>query len=350
MAVVESNIYALWAAKQTAKGSPVADTGAVKRFRQVAGDLNVARADGSENFSDLDRFGDAADFIDTLIGNGNPTIQATPNEVAYLNWLFFGAEVFTAKSAGVSPPKYVFEPGVNTGFWATFWKRVGRSQVDRKKFNDCKLTALRFEGSSANKIVKVIPTILSLDPGQVKSADPTGSAAMPTQDPFLYTEGEGLFVVDGVTLRGHSQFAIVIDNADTPYYGDSVVPLDVSPGNARISLESITMLLDDQSIQRYNNIIYGTASPVADTKPIKTQPTLGSYQFELTRGATDARVSFKVEVPKVRWTPDLAIPPNPDGGPVEIALTGEMRKQTATPNSIRVTVETGAGDNAAHTV
>jgi hypothetical protein len=349
MAVTESNIYALWAAKQAAKGTPVADAAAVKRFRQVGGDLNVNPSHGSENFSDLDRFGDAADFVDSIGGGGAPVLQATPNELAYLNWLFFGTEVFTAKVVSTSAPKFVFEPGSSTGFWSSWWKRVGQSEIVRQKFNDCKISSLRFEGSSANKIVKVTPTIISLDPGQHKTADPTGTASLPTQAPFLFTEGEGAFTIDGGVFRGASQFAIVVDNGDAPYFGDAVLPIDLVPGNARITLESITMVLDSDSRARYNSIVYGTPTPAADAKPSKTIPALGSYQFELARNATDTRESFKLEIPKVRWSPDLAIAPSPDGGPVEIALAGEMRKQTATPKSIRITIETGSGDNAAHT-
>jgi hypothetical protein len=344
---VESNIYGLWAAKQTAKGSPAAT--ASKQYRQVAGDFAVNREDGSENYSDLDRFGDTADFVNTLIGQGNPTIQATPKELAHLCWLFFGTEVFTAAVGGTSPAKHVFEPGASTSFWATFWKRVGVSDVVRHKFNDCKLSALRFEGSSANKIVKVMPTILSLDPGEIVAADPTGATIPDHSDanrPFLFTEGAGAFTIDGSAFTGASQFALTIDNGDAPYYGDDVVPINTTPGNPTITLESITMVLDAASLQRYNSIIYGSATPAPGAKPIKTLPALGSYGFTIQRGTLNNRVQFKVEIPQVKWSPDLAIPPNPDGGPVEIALTGAMRKQAATPKSIRVTVETGATDSA----
>src|SRR5881409_3127560 len=109
---VESNIYALWAAKQTAKGTPA--TVATKRLIQVGGDVNTNPDHGLENFSDLDRFGDSADFVNTVIGEGSPVVQMTHDEVAYLSWLFFGAEVFTAKAVGTSPPKFVFEPGATT--------------------------------------------------------------------------------------------------------------------------------------------------------------------------------------------------------------------------------------------
>lgn len=345
---VESQVYALAAAHQSAKGSPASDP--TQRLVMTGGDLDATRSDGTENFSDLDRFGNMTDYVDTLVGEGSPVIQATPNELAYLCWLFFGTEVYTAAVADTTPPKYVFEPGASTGGWSTWWKRVGQTSVVRRQFNDCKLTAMRFEGSSSAKVVKATPTIISLDPGVFLSADPTWPD-MPVIDPFIYTEGAGQFTVDGTVLSGHSQFAVVCDDGSAPYYGDDSVPYDVVPGTASITLDGITFLLDSVSLAKYNNIVYGTASPSDNAKPVRnlqTTPLVGSYSCLMSRGATDQKVSFKIEVPKVHWAPDVPVAPNPDGGPIEIALAGSMRKGTTTPKSIRITVETGAGDDAAH--
>lgn len=354
MPVVESNIHAFWVASQpSGKGTPA--TVAQKRLITVAGDLDVNRDDGAENFSDLDRFGDSADFVNTITGGGSLTVEAQANEAAYLCWLFFGNETFTAKSVGVSPPKFEFEPGANIGKWATFWKRVGMSTIFRRKFNDCRISSLRIEGSTANKVVKIIPTVISLDPGEVFTSDPA-VAINATQDPFVYTEAKGTFTVDGTVFTGHSQFAVTIDDGLAAVYGDDVVPYDLIPGNAQVNLEGITMLLDDASLARYNTQFYGTATPTAGTKPLKTIPALGTYSFDLVRGTLDNRLRMKVELGSVKWAPDVAVPPNPDGGAIELAWGGQARKNAAggaaptAPKLIRVTIETGAGDLAAHTL
>lgn len=342
MAVVESNVYALWGGKQTAKGTPVAAP--THRFVQVAGDFSVNRDDGSENFSDLDRFGDSTDFVNTIVGNGNPTIQAQSIPLAWLCYMFFGAETYTAKVVGTSPTKFEFVPGATTGFWSTFWKRVGLSQVVRQKFNDCKITSLRIEGSSANKVVKVIPTILSLDPGEHITADPT-AVDIGDEEPLLWTEAQGTLEINGVQFSGASQFAVVIDDAQTPWYGDDVVPYELVAGNATINLEGVTVVLDAAAYARYCEVIYGTATPTGGTKPIHSVPSPGSFEIEFSHGTTDARRSLKVELPGVKWSPDLAIAPNPDGGAIELAIAGAMRKVSGQPG-IRVTVE--SGDTAAH--
>ena len=344
MAVVESNIYALWAAKQTAKGT--AATVATKRLQQVAGSIETARADGSENFSDLDRFGDAVDYIDTIQGEGSPVIHAQPNATAYLCWLFFGGETFTAGGGGAAP-KFVFVPQTNTGFWSTWWKRVGLSEIVRHKFNDVKIASLKIEGSTANKIVKVTPTVAALDPGERFATDPTPSVEV--AKPFLYTDAVGTFTIDSTVFTAQTQFAITIDAGLTPYQGDAIKFSEMVAGNASISMDGVTLLLDTDGLGQYNKIIYGTASPAGGAKPATTAPAIGSFSCEFSRGTGVTRESLKVELPAVKWSPDLAIEPSPDGGAIEISLGGQQRKVAGSP-AVRVTVETGGtgGDTAAH--
>ncbi len=345
-ALVESNVHAFWMASQpSGRGTPA--TIAQKHPIVVAGDLDTNREDGSENFSDLDRFGDATDFVNTIIGGGTLTMQAQTEIVAYVCWLFFANEVFTAKSVGVSPPKYVFTPGTTIGKWATFWKRVGLSTIFRRKFNDCRISSIRFEGSTANKVVKLIPNVVSLDPGEVFATDPTPTIG--GEDPFVWTEAIGKITIDGVVYNGASQFAVICDDALAPVYGDAAFAYALATGNAGITLDAITMVLDDVSLARYNTQIYGTAAPTAGTKPLSSIPAIGSYVIEFVRDTLDAKLSLKIEIPGVKWSPDVAIPPNPDGGAIDMAFAGAMRKVAGQP-AIRVTVETGASTDVAHTL
>jgi len=346
MAITESNIYALWVAKQTAKGTPA--TASTKRLIHVAGDLDLNREDGSENYSDLDRFGQSTDYISNVSGQGTPGIQAQPNTVAYLCWLFFGSASFTAKVTGTSAPKFVFTPGANTGSWSTWWKRVGQSDIVRQKFNDTKITALKIEGGTQQRILRITPTLTSLDPGEVFTTDP--SSTLSAISPLLWTDATGTIKLDGGTaFTGTTQVAITIDDGSQPVQGDSTRFYDIVPGTASITMEGPTLILDDVSRQRYNNIIYGTTSPATGAKPITTKPAIGSFEIEWTRGTGDARESVKIAIPGVKWTPDLAIAPNPDGGPIELALNGQMRKVSGS-EAITITVETGAtGDNTAYT-
>lgn len=96
---LEPNVYALWAGKQVAKGTE--QTTAAKRFIQVGGDLNIARDDGQEQWSDMSKYGARTKWINSLLGSGNPTLEATANETGWLLWAGHGAETFTAGTDNV---------------------------------------------------------------------------------------------------------------------------------------------------------------------------------------------------------------------------------------------------------
>jgi hypothetical protein len=321
--MLEPNIYALWAGKQTAKGTKNATPS--KRLVQVGGDFNINRDDGEENFSDLTKYGNRTDWINSVLGQGEPAVEFTPTEAAYLLWLFHGGETVTAVSGPPASSKHSFSPSLGRGFWASFARRVGQTVVQRHSFNDCLISRVQIEGSTANKAVRITPRVLSLDPGEVISADP--SAAMPTDKALLYTDGTGTFTTDGVALPGQSQFTLVIDEDLSPVYGDDVNPFDLVQGNAVVTI-GVTLLFDSAALARWNNLVYGTATPTAGTKPRKSLPGIGSYAFSLAQrdsaGAVNGR-KFDLTIPGVKWAIPDAPNPAPDGGSTEIALAGAMR-------------------------
>jgi hypothetical protein len=96
---MEPNVYGLWFGKQTAKATE--NTAPAHRAIQVGGDFNIARDDGNEGYSDLTKYGGNTDWINSLVGNGNPAIEATPSETAAMLWLAHGAEVVTAGTNNV---------------------------------------------------------------------------------------------------------------------------------------------------------------------------------------------------------------------------------------------------------
>ncbi len=107
----ELNISGLWVGKQSAKAAENATM--TKRLVHVGGGrMRVARDDGSEPWSDLSKYGSQTDWINSLLGNGAPPIEATPNELAYLMWLAHGAETVTSGSNEVQT---ISMTGVPTG-------------------------------------------------------------------------------------------------------------------------------------------------------------------------------------------------------------------------------------------
>lgn len=323
MPAIEANVEGLWIAKQAVKGTPAAAPATnlnAKRLRKVGGGVSPNPTHGSENFSDGNRFTDSVDFVDQINGGGAPVVQAGPGDLAYLSYLALGAESVGAAVATVFP--HTITANNAGGFWFTVWKKVGANVVLRQKFNDCRMASLRIEGSSANKVVKATPTIVSLDPGEVFAVDPT--LVVDADNPYLYTEAEGTFNIDGTIVKGHSSFALTINDNIAPWFGDSVYPFDFTYGQGAIAVEGVTLLVDAAGLAMYNKIVYGTAAPVAGTKPQKVV-YMGTYTFTLTRGAGATMRSYQITLPKVHWTPDVAIEGNPDGGPTELALSAEAR-------------------------
>jgi hypothetical protein len=160
----ELQIYGLWAGKQTAKGTAL--VAPAKRFKQVAGGFNVVREDGSENYSDATQFPSTTDWINTMSGNGQPGIEATPEELAWMLWAAEGGETTSAVTGPPAKTKHTAVPLPGLGHWHDWTDRQGSQVIDRWRHNDCQISQLQVEGSTANKAVRVTPSIVSLDPGE----------------------------------------------------------------------------------------------------------------------------------------------------------------------------------------
>lgn len=333
MGVIETNIESLWIGVQRAKGTPA--PAAQKHLRKVGGDVDFNRADGSENYSDLDQFGGAQDFVDTIVGNGNPVVQATPDDLAYLLWLFFGSE--TVATAGTDH-RHTFRPGSSPSKWFTVWKRVGSEITLRQRFHDCRISQLVIECSAGAKIMRVTPTFVALSGGRLYDVGTEPATPQSAEDAFLHTEGEGAYLVDGSAMP-ISQFQVTLDRALTPVPGDGVRYTELAPGTARISCAA-TMTFNEQGFGQYLKQIYGRADATASDEPVVTIPAIGSLRGTLSRTSPRTR-SLAVDIAGVKWSPDIAIAGNPDGGAADLGLAGEMRK-VPTRDAITIDVVNGS--------
>lgn len=111
--LLETNLYRIWAAKQSAKGVPVVTTSMTKSFKQVAGSVVAAVESGSENFSDGTQFGDVTQWLNSVSSAGSPGIEAGTDELAWLLWVFHGAE--TVSPVGTNEVQTLTTTGTPTG-------------------------------------------------------------------------------------------------------------------------------------------------------------------------------------------------------------------------------------------
>lgn len=327
--MLEPNIYGLWVGKQSAKGTP--NTAPSKRLVQVGGDFDVNRDDGTEEYSDLTKFGAATDWINSVNGAGEPVVACTPTETAYLLWLFHGAETVTVVTGPPAASKHTYKPQAGRGFYCTFVKRIGQSQIQRQQYNDCIISRVQIDGGTGQKPLHITPRVLSLDPAEVITSDP--AAGLPTDKPFLYTDGvstagAGTFTIDSTVIRGASAFTFVADEDLSLVYGDNTLPVDIVQGNANASI-SVTLYFDADGIAEWNKLVYGTAAPTAGTKPLRTVPALGSYAFTMAQRTAGTNTAngreLHLNVPGVKWAIPDAPGPAPAGGAVEVTLAGTIR-------------------------
>jgi hypothetical protein len=425
--VIEQNIHAIWAEKQSAKGTP-ATTG-TKRFRYVAGaTLDVNPDMGQQAFNDGTAYGDAVDWLNSIVGQGQPSFEGGTDELAWLLWAFHGAETvspsgtnavqtltttgtptggtvplsfdgrattvaFNAAAAavqaalealpnigtgnvvcaggalptgvtitfqgslakrpvplivtgstgltgGASPTGVITNttPGVNAthtfaptnslGFWSTWWETVGSQNKQQLKYNDVRIGGVQIQASTGNKDLQVSPQLLSLDPGEIYTSDPV--LVMPTDlssPVMLFTEAAATWTVDGVVIRGTTQFQVQLAYNIGPVYGDDVTAYDLERGTA-IGTITLTTKADDVMLARWYNWLYGTPTPTAGTKPIKRIPPLGSFSTALTKkdSAGNTIGSFAFTAAGVRWQLPNSVAPNLGQGSGEISLTGSLRK------------------------
>jgi hypothetical protein len=110
-ALAETNLYEVWAAKQSAKGTPASTPS--RRFKQVAGSVVTNVDTGNENFSDGTAFGDRTIWLNSITGSGTPGLEGGTDETAWLLWMFHGSE--SVSPAGTNAVQTLTMTGTPTG-------------------------------------------------------------------------------------------------------------------------------------------------------------------------------------------------------------------------------------------
>jgi hypothetical protein len=247
--------------------------------------------------------------------------------------------------------KHVFTPQSTQGHWATFVRSVGTSVVQRHAQVDCLIGGFTIESSQAQKDMRITPNLLALNPFKVVASDP--AAGLPTgidARPFIWQEAQGTLTLgtgsSTAVVNGQSAVTMTINEDRSPAYGDDAVPYDFAVGTPTVAV-SITMIFDAVGLARWNELVYGTASPAAGALPIRGLPSAGSWTGDWKQKSGAGNLTgneFKATFPAVNWDVPESPAPNPGGGLAEITLGG-----TLAPTTTPYTLEVWNGDNAAYT-
>jgi hypothetical protein len=338
--LVETNLHRIWAEKQTAKGTP-ATTG-TKSFRFVGGTPIVAQPDmGSQAFSDGTAYGDAVDWINSLLGTGQPAFDAGTDELAYLLWLFHGAETVTP--SGTNEVQTLTTTGTPTGGTVPLSFDGRATTVAFNSSAAAVQTALEglpnigtgnvvtgggplptgvtitFQGALAKRPV---PNIVTGSTGLTGGSSPTGVIAETTPGvnathTFAPQNSLGFWSTWWTTVGSQNQQKL--KQNDVRMGG---VQIEASTGSKDLQISPQLLALDPAEVYTTDPVL---AMP---TKPVKRVPPLGSFSATLAKkdssGSTIGTFSFTA--PGVRWQIPASVAPNPGQGSGDISLTGSLRR------------------------
>jgi hypothetical protein len=250
--------------------------------------------------------------------------------------------------------KHTFTPQSTQGFWTTFVRSVGTSVVQRHSMVDCLIGGFTIESSQAQKDMRITPNLLSLNPYKIVAADP--AQALPSgadARPFFYTEAQNTVTLgtgaSTAIINGASAVSLTVNEDRSPAYGDDVVPYDFAVGSPTVAV-SLTFIFDSVGLGRWNELVYGTATPATGATPLRGIPSAGSLTADWKqKGPAPDGTTFltgneaKATLPSLNWDVPPAPPPNPGGGLAEVTIGGTLAPSGAvTP----YTLDLWTADNA----
>lgn len=323
---IESGVGLLNYRSQASRGTIAAAASTAvgtARPRWVGGGLQAHKKLASEEYVDGNRFGSPSTMTDMLdAAAGTLTIQAQPETAGLFFCQILNSDVVTGAS---DPYTHTIASNVAAaGEWGTWWQESGATVKQREAYYDAKIAKLAWSIGASQNFAHMDMDIMALKLGEIFTTVPTKTEA--TTDPFIWPEITGSCVIDGLTLTDVEEDLLTIDTGMEAFYGDSHEPAQLIEKKGTI-VRSVKTIVTDQTLQEYNKTIYGTTSPTAGTRPVKTVLYAG-IQTVLTKSATR---TLTINTPNVAIDPaDMAVFAQPDGGKVEISFGGNALKNGAT--------------------
>jgi hypothetical protein len=334
--VLEASQYIYYIAPQTAQGSPAAAGLATLAPAVVDGSVSMAVDAGVNRWPTYgNRFYDSVRFVNSLQGEGELQCAAHPETVGrLLKWYLGGSDTVTADG---SASKHALGLGAGSQ-WLTIYRKVGVTEGTGagaprlERYNDCRMTQLIIEGSNANKMLRVRPTFLVADPGEIVAAVPTITVPTAPERPFVYTDGTaalkfstntGTAVVNPDTIS----FTLTMTEAINRAEGDDVIPLGFLTGESTVTW-AIEATAATAALQEYNKLLYGHHPLVTGDKPQAAIPAAGAIDLLLDYGSGAGLRKLGLVSGALQFTPTGELTTNTGGQASTITFTGEATGAT----------------------
>lgn len=346
--VMEPGQYQYWIGPQSAQGTAAADAALTVSPAITGGSVSTNLNAGVTRWPQYSqRFWGAVRYVDSLTGAGELTCVGHPSNIGrLLRWMLGGTDTVS----GAGPYTHTLATAAASQ-WLTIVRKVGVNEGTGagapriERYNDCRMTQLVIQGSTADKTVTITPTFIVADPAETRTTSP--AATIPVERPFVYTDGTGAFKFStntgtAVVNPDTTSFTLTISEPQNPAPGDGIVPLGFTPGEATVTW-AIEATAATAALTEYNRLIYGSATPFAapGAKPSTALPSAGSVDIDLSYGSAGALRSLSLASSTVQFTPSGELPTSNDGQHATITFTGEATGSTPIAPVV-VTGDTGA--------
>ncbi len=324
---IESGIGGVNYGKQTAKGTiatAATTTVGYDKPKLADGQLSAKSITGSEEYVDGNRFGSPTNYVDTVGGLvGTLTIQPQPENAALNFAQILGVDTVTGSS---DPYTHTITSAGTSGAWGTWWQKVGASVGPmRHLYSDSKTAKLMWVCGDKQRVAHQALDIMSCNPSQVFETDPAKTEN--PSDPFYFVDTAGAIEFDGVNLPEVNEETLEIDTGLEPFYGNSQTPIHLIEKKGTI-VSTVKTIVTSATVPLFNKAIFGEASPALGAKPTK----LVYYAVLKTVYTKSSTRKLTIERPRVAVKADeMAVGPQKEGGPMDIAFGGQCLKEGATP-------------------
>lgn len=323
---IESGIGTLNYGKQSAKGTiatAATTTVGYNRPKWAGGGLGAKKTNGSEEYVDGQRFGSPAVFTDKVGADvGTLTIQAQPENAGLFAAQVLGSDTVTGAS---DPYTHTITSSGTSGAWGTWWQKTGSAiGPEREVYYDSKIAKWTLDCSSAQKPMHYDLDVVALVAAQVYTSD--AAKTEDATDPFYWTEVTGAVTFDSQVLSECNGEMLTVDTKIQSYWGDDIAPNQLVEGKGEIT-RTIKTITTDTTLAEYQKAIYGTASPSAGTKPVKTV-FKAACSTVYTKSATR---TLTITTPNLAVDPaNMQVSANPSGGTETLEFGGQCLKSGAT--------------------